>query len=128
VVKEVTDGRGANVILDMVGGSYVERNYNAAAVEGRIVQIATQGGASASADVSKIMVKRLVHTGSTLRPRSVEFKGAVAAGLEAKVWPLLTARRVAPVMDMIYPLSDAWRAHERMEEGEHIGKIVLDVG
>ena len=128
VVKEVTDGRGANVILDMVGGSYVERNYNAAAVEGRIVQIATQGGASASADVSKIMVKRLVHTGSTLRPRSVEFKGAVAVGLEAKVWPLLTARRVAPVMDMIYPLSDAWRAHERMEEGEHIGKIVLDVG
>jgi putative PIG3 family NAD(P)H quinone oxidoreductase len=127
-VKEATDGKGANVILDMVGGSYVDRNYDAAAVEGRIVQIATQGGAVASADISKIMVKRLVHTGSTLRPRTVEFKGSVAAGLESQVWPLLATRRVAPVMDMIFPLNDAWRAHERMEEGEHVGKIVLDVG
>lgn len=127
-VGEATDGKGANVILDMVGGSYVDRNYTAAAVEGRIVQIATQGGAVASADISKIMVKRLVHTGSTLRPRTVEFKGRVAAGLESQVWPLLATRRVAPVMDMIFPLNDAWRAHERMEEGEHVGKIVLDVG
>ena len=127
-VKEATDGKGANVILDMIGGSYVQRNYEAAAVEGRIVQIAVQGGASATADVSKIMVKRLVHTGSTLRPRPVEFKGAVAAALEAQVWPLLASRRVAPVMDMIFPLREAWRAHERIEEGEHIGKIVLDVG
>ena len=127
-VKEATGGKGANVILNMVGGSYVDRNYDAAAVEGRIVQIATQGGAVASADISKIMVKRLVHTGSTLRPRTVEFKGQVAAGLESQVWPLLATRRVAPVMDMIFPLNDAWRAHERMEEGEHVGKIVLDVG
>jgi putative PIG3 family NAD(P)H quinone oxidoreductase len=127
-VKEATDGRGANVILDMVGGDYVGRNYDAAAVEGRIVQIATQGGAVASADFSKLMVKRLVHTGSTLRPRSVEFKGQIAAALEVQVWPLLAARRVVPVMDMIFPLREAWRAHERMEEGEHIGKIVLDVG
>jgi putative PIG3 family NAD(P)H quinone oxidoreductase len=126
-VKEATDGRGANVILDMVGGDYVGRNYDAAAVEGRIVQIATQGGAVASADFSKLMVKRLVHTGSTLRPRTVEFKGQIAAALEAQVWPLLAARRVVPVMDMIFPLREAWRAHERMEEGEHIGKIVLDV-
>jgi putative PIG3 family NAD(P)H quinone oxidoreductase len=126
-VKEATDGRGANVILDMVGGDYVGRNYNAAAVEGRIVQIATQGGAVASADFAKLMVKRLVHTGSTLRPRTVEFKGQLAAALEAQVWPLLAARRVVPVMDMIFPLREAWRAHERMEEGEHIGKIVLDV-
>jgi putative PIG3 family NAD(P)H quinone oxidoreductase len=126
-VKEATDGRGANVILDMVGGDYVGRNYSAAAVEGRIVQIATQGGAVASADFSKLMVKRLVHTGSTLRPRTVEFKGQIAAALEAQVWPLLAARRVVPVMDMIFPLREAWRAHERMEEGEHIGKIVLDV-
>lgn len=128
VVREATNGAGANVILDMVGGDYVGRNYSAAAVEGRIVQIATQGGAIASADFSKLMVKRLVHTGSTLRPRTVEFKGSVAAALEAQVWPLLATRRIAPVMDMIYPLNDAWRAHERMEEGEHIGKIVLDVG
>ncbi|WP_054313713.1 NAD(P)H-quinone oxidoreductase [Mesorhizobium sp. 1M-11] len=127
-VKEATDGRGANVILDMVGGDYIGRNYDAAAVEGRIVQIATQTGAVASADFSKLMVKRLVHTGSTLRPRTVEFKGAVAAALETQVWPLLATRRVAPVMDMIFPLKEAWRAHERMEEGDNIGKIVLDVG
>ena len=111
-----------------VGGDYVARNYEAAAIEGRIVQIAVQGGAVASADFSKIMVKRLTHTGSTLRPRTVEFKAAIAAALEAQVWPLLGTRKVAPVMDMILPLSEAWRAHERMEEGEHIGKIVLDVG
>jgi putative PIG3 family NAD(P)H quinone oxidoreductase len=127
-VKVATGGKGANVILDMVGGDYVARNYSAAAVEGRIVQIATQGGAVASADLNRLMVKRLVHTGSTLRPRSAEFKGAIAAALEAQVWPLLAARKVAPVMDMIFPLNDAWRAHERMEEGEHAGKIVLDVG
>jgi putative PIG3 family NAD(P)H quinone oxidoreductase len=127
VAKEATGGRGADLILDMVGGDYVARNYDAAAVDGRIVQIATQGGAVASADFAKLMVKRLTHTGSTLRPRTVEFKAAVAAALEAQVWPLLASRRVAPVMDMIFPLREAWRAHERMEEGEHVGKIVLDV-
>jgi len=127
VVREVTQKRGADVILDMVGGDYVVRNYSAAAIEGRIVQIATQAGAVASADFSKLMVKRLTHTGSTLRARSVEVKADIAAALEAKVWPLLATRRVAPVMDMIFPLQDAWRAHERMEEGDHIGKIVLDV-
>ncbi|MEP9372847.1 NAD(P)H-quinone oxidoreductase [Mesorhizobium sp. KR1-2] len=127
VVKQATEGRGANVILDMVGGDYVARNYEAAAVEGRIVQIATMGGAVASTDFSKLMVKRLVHTGSTLRPRPVEVKGEIAAGLETHAWPLLASRRIAPVMDMIFPLREAWRAHERMEEGEHIGKIVLDV-
>ncbi|MBA8905635.1 NAD(P)H-quinone oxidoreductase [Aminobacter ciceronei] len=127
-VKDATGGKGADVILDMVGGDYVGRNYNAAAVDGRIVQIATQGGAVASADFSKLMVKRLTHTGSTLRPRTTEFKAGIAAALEAQVWPLLAVRRVAPVMDMIFPLKEAWRAHERMEEGEHIGKIVLDVG
>jgi len=127
VTKEVTGGKGANLILDMVGGSYIERNYEAAAVEGRIVQIAVLGGAKAEVNVARLMMKRLVHTGSTLRPRTVEFKGAVAAELERLVWPLLGERKVAPVMDMIYPLRDAWRAHERMEEGDHIGKIVLDV-
>jgi len=126
-VKHATEGRGANVILDMVGGDYVARNYEAAAVEGRIVQIATMGGAVASTDFSRLMVKRLVHTGSTLRPRPVEVKADIAAGLETHVWPLLSSRRVAPVMDMIFPLREAWRAHERMEEGQHIGKIVLDV-
>jgi len=125
--KDATDGKGAEVILDMVGGDYVSRNYEAAAVEGRIVQIATQGGAKATADISRLMVKRLTHTGSTLRPRTVAFKAGIAAELEARVWPLLAERKIAPVMDMIFPLKEAWRAHERMEEGEHIGKIVLDV-
>lgn len=127
-VKDATGGKGADVILDMVGGDNVSRNYDAAAMDGRIVQIATLGGAMANADISKLMVKRLVHTGSALRPRTVEFKARLAAALEAQVWPLLASRRVAPVMDMIFPLKEAWRAHERMEEGEHIGKIVLDVG
>ncbi len=125
--KAATDGKGVDLILDMVGGSYVARNYEAAAVEGRIVQIATLGGAKAETDHSKLMVKRLTHTGSTLRPRTTAFKGEIAAELEAQVWPLLAVRKVAPVMDMIFPLSEAWRAHERMEEGDHIGKIVLDV-
>ncbi|WP_245408227.1 NAD(P)H-quinone oxidoreductase [Zhengella mangrovi] len=126
-VREATDGKGANVILDMVGGDYVDRNYRAAAEEGRIVQIAVLGGAKATADVSLLMRKRLVHTGSTLRPRSVHFKATIAAELETRVWPLLARRDIAPVMDMIFPLAEAWRAHERMEEGSHIGKIVLDV-
>lgn len=127
VVKEATNGKGANVILDMVGGDYVSRNYDAAAVDGTIVQIATMNGARAEADFGKLMVKRLTHTGSTLRPRPVEFKAGIAAELEQKVWPLLAEGRIAPVMDMIFPLKEAWRAHERMQEGEHIGKIVLDV-
>jgi putative PIG3 family NAD(P)H quinone oxidoreductase len=127
-VKQATGGHGADVILDMVGGDYVARNYHAAAADGRIVQIATQLGAVASTDFARLMMKRLTHTGSTLRPRTVEVKAAIAAALEAQVWPLLAERRIAPVMDMIFPLTEAWRAHERMEEGEHIGKIVLDVG
>ncbi|MGB6119947.1 MAG: NAD(P)H-quinone oxidoreductase [Mesorhizobium sp.] len=127
VVKDATGGKGVDVILDMVGGDYVARNYDAAAVDGRIVQIATLNGTKATADVSKLMVKRLTHTGSTLRPRTVEFKGRIAAELERKVWPLLAERRIAPVLDMILPLQEAWRAHERMQEGDHIGKIVLDV-
>ena len=127
VVKEATGGRGADVILDMVGGDYVDRNYHAAAEDGRIVQIAFLNGAKATANFATLMMKRLTHTGSTLRSRPVEFKAAVARELEAKVWPLLAERRVAPVMDMIFPLKDAWRAHARMEEGRNIGKIVLDL-
>jgi len=126
-VKEATDGRGADVILDMVGGDYIGRNYVAAAVDGRIVQISFLTGSVAQADFSKLMVKRLTHTGSTLRPRNVEFKGQIAAELETRVWPLLSARKIVPVMDTIFPLREAWRAHERMEESTHIGKIVLDV-
>ena len=128
VTKEATEGRGADLILDMMGGDYVARNFEAAAIEGRIVQIALQNGPMTSADYTRLMVKRLTHTGSTLRPRTVEFKARLAGELERHVWPLLASRRVAPVMDMIFPLKEAWRAHERMEEGQHVGKIVLDVG
>ncbi|WP_024587296.1 NAD(P)H-quinone oxidoreductase [Aliihoeflea sp. 2WW] len=127
VVKEITGGKGVEVILDMVGGSYVGRNYDAAAIDGRIVQIATMSGATGEANYSKLMVKRLTHTGSTLRPRTTDFKAKIASELEARIWPLLASREIAPVMDMIFPLKDAWRAHERMEEGDHVGKIVLDV-
>lgn len=127
-VKDATDGKGADVILDMVGGSYISRNYDAAAVDGRIVQIAFLEGARTEADFMKLMMKRLTHTGSTLRARDAVFKSALAAELEHHVWPLLHNRTLAPVMDRIFPLRDAWRAHERMEEGSHIGKIVLDVG
>lgn len=127
-VRQATGGKGADVILDMVGGDYITRNYQAAAVEGRIVQIAFLNGRKAEADFSLLMVKRLTHTGSTLRARSVDFKAGLATELRDKVWPLLAERKVQPVMDMIYPLSEAWRAHERMEAGSHIGKIVLDVG
>ncbi|MBO6639737.1 MAG: NAD(P)H-quinone oxidoreductase [Roseitalea sp.] len=127
-VMNATEGRGADVILDMVGGDYIDRNYSAAAVDGRIVQIAFLKGRTVQADFSKLMMKRLTHTGSTLRARSVEFKARLASELDEAVWPLLEQRKVAPVIDMIFPLVDAWRAHERMEEGAHIGKIVLDVG
>lgn len=127
VAKQVTDGRGVDVILDMVGGDYINRNYACAAMDGRIVQIAFLGGAKTEADFSKLMMKRLTHTGSTLRVRPLEVKALLARQLEEHVWPLIEDGRIAPVMDMIFPLAEAWRAHERMEEGAHIGKIVLDV-
>lgn len=126
-VSHVTDGHGADVILDMVGGDYVDRNYTAAAVDGRIVQIAFLKGRRVEVDFSKLMMKRLTHTGSTLRARSVAFKARLAGELDEAVWPLLEQRRIAPVIDMIFPLAEAWRAHERMEESAHIGKLVLDV-
>ncbi|MGY3602570.1 NAD(P)H-quinone oxidoreductase [Bradyrhizobium sp. Leo121] len=127
-VKAATDGAGANVILDMVGGDYIDRNYDAAAVEGRIVQIAFLAGApKASANFAKLMVKRLHHTGSTLRPRSNADKAAMVAAIEAKVMPLLREGRVKPLMDSTFPLEKAADAHRRMETSAHIGKIVLVV-
>ena len=124
-VKTATSGAGANVILDMVGGDYVERNYDAAAVDGRVVQIAVLGGAKATVNFAKLMVKRLHHTGSTLRPRSNADKAAMVAAIEAKVMPLLREGRVKPLMDSTFPLEKAADAHRRMETSEHIGKIVL---
>ncbi|QPF84159.1 NAD(P)H-quinone oxidoreductase [Bradyrhizobium genosp. L] len=127
-VKTITGGAGVNVILDMVGGDYIDRNYDAAAVEGRIVQIAFLSGTpKASANFAKLMVKRLHHTGSTLRPRSNADKAAMVAAIEAKVMPLLREGRVKPLMDSTFPLEKAADAHRRMETSEHIGKIVLVV-
>jgi NADPH:quinone reductase len=123
--KAATGGRGADVILDMVGGDYIERNYEAAAVEGRIVQIAFQGSPRATVDFRRIMLKRLHHTGSTLRARSVPDKGAIARAVEDKVLPLFAAGRARPVIDSTYPLAKAADAHARMEASSHIGKIVL---
>ena len=125
--KTATNGTGAELILDMVGGDYIERNYEAAAVEGRIVQIAFQGSAKATVDFRRIMLKRLHHTGSTLRSRSNEDKAAIARAVEEKVWPLVAAGRVRPVMDRTFPLTNAAGAHARMESSQHIGKIVLTV-
>jgi NADPH2:quinone reductase len=125
--KDATGGKGANVILDMVGGDYIERNYEAAAVEGRIVQIAFQGSPKATVDFRRIMLKRLHHTGSTLRSRSVEDKGLIASAIGKTVLPLLAAGKVRPVMDSTFPLAEAAKAHARMESSAHIGKIVLTV-
>lgn len=125
--RAATDGRGADVILDMVGGSYVERNYEAAAEGGRIVQIAFLESPRAQVNFTKLMTKRLTHTGSTLRPRTVAEKSAIARALEEKVWPLIEAGQIRPVIDRTYPLAEAAAAHRRMEGGDHIGKIVLTV-
>jgi NADPH:quinone reductase len=122
---KATDNKGADVILDMVGGDYVARNYAAAAARGRIVQIAVLNGPQATIDLRPLMVKRLIHTGSTLRPRSVAEKAAIAEALRANVWPLLAAGRCKPVIDSTFPLAEAAQAHARMESSAHIGKIVL---
>ena len=125
-VKAVTAGAGADVILDMVGGDYIDRNYEAAAIGGRIVQIAFLSGTpKATANFAKLMVKRLIHTGSTLRPRSNADKAAMVLAIEANVMPLLREGRVKPLMDSTFPLEKAADAHRRMETSEHIGKIVL---
>ena len=126
-VKAATGGTGANVILDMVGGDYVERNYDAAAIDGRIVQIAFLGGPKSTVNFSKLMVKRLTHTGSTLRPRSNADKAAMVAAIEARAMPLVHEGRVKPVMDSTFPLEKAAEAHRLMETSAHIGKIVLAV-
>jgi NADPH2:quinone reductase len=125
--KAATGGKGADVVLDMVGGDYIERNYEAAAVDGRVVQIAFQGSPKATVDFRRIMLKRLTHTGSTLRARSVLDKGAIARAVEQHVLPLIATGKVRPVIDSTFPLAQASAAHARMEASAHIGKIVLTV-
>ncbi|WNJ91865.1 NAD(P)H-quinone oxidoreductase [Bosea sp. 685] len=125
--KEATGGRGVDLILDMVGGDYINRNYDAAAESGRIVQIAFLNGPKAEVDYRRLMMKRLTHTGSTLRPRSIAEKAGIAAELEAKVWPLIEAGRCKPVIHATFPLTEAAAGHALMESNAHIGKIVLTV-
>ena len=123
--KAATGERGADVVLDMIGGEYIDRNYDAAAVEGRVVQIAFQASPRASVDFRRLMFKRLVHTGSTLRARAITDKAAIARAIETRVLPLIAAGAVKPVIDSTFKLEDAAAAHARMEGSQHIGKIVL---
>ena len=122
-VKEITDGHGADVILDMVGGPYVERNHQCAAMDGRVTQIAMMQGSKV--DLRFMSKRRIRHMGSTLRPRTVPQKAAIASALREKVWPLIEAGQIRPVMDSTFALADVAKAHERLETSQHIGKVVL---
>lgn len=126
-VKEATGGRGADVILDMIGGDYVPRDMDALAMDGRLVSIAVQGGVKAQINILTLMQKRLTLTGSTLRTRPVAEKGAIAAALKQHVWPLLESGAVSPVIHATFPLRDAAEAHRVLESGAHVGKLVLVV-
>jgi putative PIG3 family NAD(P)H quinone oxidoreductase len=126
VVKALTGGRGVDLVLDMVGGDYFARNMAVLATEGRLVEIGLMGGsASATVNLAHVLTRRLTITGSTLRSRTVEEKGAIAAALRREVWPLLEQGRVKPVVHRTFPLADAAAAHQLMESSEHVGKIVL---
>lgn len=126
-VLAFTGGNGADVILDVVAGTYTQRNLDCLAVNGRLVTIATLGGPLAQVHLGKLMVRRQTMTGSTLRPRTDAFKAALADDIAQNVWPLVEDGALRPHMDMVFPLADAAAAHRRMEAGEHVGKIVLDL-
>lgn len=126
-VKRLTDGQGVHIVLDMVAGSYVARNLQSLREDGRHVTIAVQGGMVAEINMAQVMMRRLTLTGSTLRPRSAEFKGLLAQEIHANVWPMVAEGRLRPEMDKLFPLADAAAAHAHMESGEHVGKIVLTV-
>lgn len=128
IVKEATGGRGVDVILDMVAGDYVPRELACLADDGRLVIIALLGGAQAPVDLAAVLRRRLTITGSTLRPRPVAFKAAIAQRLRSLVWPMLEAGRIRPIVNSVFPLAGAAQAHELMETSAHIGKIVLAVG
>ncbi len=127
VTKAATNGRGVDLILDMVGGTYIARNIRALALDGRLAMIAFLGGAKAEINFAQIMAKRITVTGSTLRPRSIQDKAVIAEALREIVWPMIEAGRIAPVMDSTFPLEQAADAHRRIESSGHIGKIVLEV-
>jgi NADPH2:quinone reductase len=123
--KRLTGGRGANVILDMVAGDYVARELDALADDGRLLIIAVQGGVKSQIDAGAVLRRRLTITGSTLRPRSVQFKSAIAKALREKVWPWLESGKVKPVVHQVFPAEQAAQAHALMESNQHIGKLVL---
>ena len=125
-IEAATDGRGVDVVLDMVGGDYFPRCLDCLAVEGRLVQIATQRGIKSEINLLKVMVKRLTVTGSTLRPRSVAEKTPIANALRERVWPLLEAGKARPIVHATFPLREAAAAHALMDSGAHVGKIVLE--
>ena len=125
VVKEATAKHGADVILDMVGGDYIERNIRAAALEGHIVQIAFLKGSKVEVDLMRLMMRRLTLTGSTLRAQTDATKAKMATVIEERIWPLITQGKYKPVIDSIYPLAEAARAHRRIDDPAHVGKIVL---
>ena len=125
VIREMTGGAGVDLILDIMGGSYLNRNLAALAVDGRLVQIGLMGGESASVDLRRVLGRRLTITGSTLRPRPVVEKGEIAAALAREVWPLLEAGTIKPIVFKTFPLVEAAAAHSLMESSEHVGKIVL---
>lgn len=126
-VLAATGGQGVDVVLDMIGGSYLAANLKVLRRDGRLVVIAVQGGAKAEVDLWAILQKRLVLTGSLLRPRTTPEKAAIAAALEARVWPLLATGKVRPVIDSTFPLAEAAAAHQRLESGLHVGKVMLTV-
>jgi NADPH2:quinone reductase len=126
-IKALTDGRGVDVILDMVAGDYIGRDIKCLADDGRIVIIATLGGTKSSFNASELMRRRLTVTGSTLRPRPVAFKGDIAQKLQSKVWPLLSSGKIKPIIYATLPLEEAARGHAMMEAGEQIGKIIMTV-
>jgi NADPH2:quinone reductase len=123
--KQLTDGKGVDVILDMVAGSYIDREVKCANEDGRIVLIAAQGGTKSEFNASLVLRRRLVITGSTLRPRPVAFKGAIAAALKKNIWPLIEAGKIKPVIHSTFPAAEAAKAHALMESNQHVGKIVL---
>jgi putative PIG3 family NAD(P)H quinone oxidoreductase len=127
VVKEATDGKGIDVILDMVGGDYIQRNISALAPDGRLCYIAFLGGSKAKVDFLPMMLKRITLSGSTLRARSVAFKGAIARNLQDRVWPRIAAGEIKPVVHATFPLAEAAEAHRLMESSAHIGKIALTI-
>ena len=124
-VQRITAKRGVDVILDMVAGSYVARELKCLAEDGRLVIIAVQGGVDAQIDAGMVLRRRLTISGSTLRPRPIAFKSAIALALRAKVWPWLESGRIKPVIHQLFPAADAAKAHALMESNQHIGKLVL---